>query len=204
MTVDEFEAIALAQQPAVKAWEPVTDYSIFNRRIAEGKHPRLILDVLKPTSILDAGCGPDACLVTLIKELRPNIMDKVIGIDKTTHGRVADLADPLMWMSWGKHSDVVICREVLEHLTLIQLRIAVTNLCKMAQRIVYGTTRFSSDTDIYSVKTEDDLDPTHITLASKVLLRVLFALEGFRYRADLAEKMDWKHYGRTFVYERAT
>ena len=203
MTVDEFETIALAQQPATQAWEPVTDFSIFGRRLAEGKHPRLILDVLKPVSVLDVGCGPDACLVTLMKELRPACMDRIVGIDKSTHGRVADLSDPLMALSWGLHSDVVICREVLEHLTLREMRIAVTNLCRMSQRLVYGTTRFSSDDDIYSVVTHDDLDPTHITLPSKVLLRVLFALEGFRYRGDLAAKMDWMKKGRTFVYERA-
>jgi hypothetical protein len=203
VTVDEFETIALAQKPAVTAWEPVTDYSIFNRRLAEGKHPRLVLDVLKPTDILDVGCGPDACLVTLLKELRPTIMNQIMGIDKTTHGRVADLADPLMWLSWEKHADVVICREVLEHLTLKEIRLAVTNLCRISKRLVYGTTRFSSDDDIYRVETSDDLDPTHITIASKALLRVLFALEGFRYRADLAQKMDWMKKGRTFVYERA-
>jgi Methyltransferase domain len=203
VTIDDFESVALTQVPAAKAWQPVTDFSIFGRRLAEGKHPKLILDVLKPTSILDVGCGPDACLVTLLKELRPACLDRIRGIDKITHGRVADLADPLMALAWDRSADVVICREVLEHLTLREIRVAVTNLCTMTQRLCYGTTRFSSDDDLYRVETSDDLDPTHITLPSKALLRVLFALEGFKYRADLARAMDWMQKGRTFVYERA-
>lgn len=172
MTVSEFETLVLAQKPASQPWSAVTDYTFMARREAEGKNPKLIFDVLKPTSILDAGCGPGH-LVALLREQRPHA--SIVGIDKSIHGRVGDLTDTLMWMSWT--ADLVICREVLEHLTLREVRIAVTNLCKMSSRLVYITTRFHQHpTSFLDVQTADDLDPTHITMMNKDFLRALLVL----------------------------
>jgi hypothetical protein len=82
----------------------------------------------------------------------------------------------------------------------------VTNLCALASRFVYVTTRFTQNWTmphaILSVDTKDDLDPTHQTMLNKDLLRLLFVLEGFKRRADLEERMDWQKKERCLVYER--
>lgn len=191
-----FEQIVQSQQPAEKPWVPVTDYSFEARRAIEGSHPQLIVDTFKPRRVLDVGCGPGH----LVKMLRALGVDAE-GVDKTDGCDIAEPGGPL----YAEHSyDLVIYREVNEHLTLLETRRAVTNLCNLSSRWVYGTTRFHPDPKhILDVATSDTLDPTHITLPTKGLLRVLFALEGFRYRADLAETMDWRRLGRTFVFEKA-
>lgn len=200
MSVADFEALALSQQPASKPWEPVTDYSFEARREVEGQHPALIRDVLQPTRLLDVGCGP-GFLVSVLRGYSVN----ADGCDKTDQlGHpwffTCDVAVPHALLF---AYDVVTCREVLEHLTLLQIRHAISNLCAWSSRLVYCTTRFSSEHDILKVETSDNLDPTHITIASKDLYRILFTLEGFKQRADLEAAMDWKHLNRVLVYERA-
>ena len=99
-------------------------------------------------------------------------------------------------------SDIVICREVLEHLTIREVRQAVANLCRLSSKFVYVTTRFAQPpTSLLSVDTYDDLDPTHITMLNQDFLRTLFVLEGCRRRADLEAALDWQGKGRVLVYE---
>ena len=199
--VEDFERIVQSQRPAAAPWVPVLDYSLEERRRVEGPHARLIRDVLTPTTVLDVGCGPGH-LVTMLRELG---MDAE-GVDKPQFNVVtARTVAALTHVRSGGvplTSDLVICREVLEHLTLHEIRQAVPTLCGLSSRLVYATTRFSSDHDLLRVDTRDNLDPTHITMMSKDLLRVLFILEGFRARIDLEAQMDWKHLGRCVVYER--
>ena len=103
-----------------------------------------------------------------------------------------------------KAYDLVICREVLEHLSIGQIRRAVTNLAALSAGFVYVTTRFAKEPDsLLSVDTQDGLDPTHISMLNQTFLRALFVLEGFKRRADLEAAMDWKTLGRVLVYERA-
>lgn len=202
MTVAEFEALVLTQRPAGKPWEPVTDYSFEARKQIEGHHPRLILDVFKPSGIIDVGCGPGH-LVRLLKEKQPGL--PIIGIDKAQHDGRGDLADPRMWLYWQGSftATLVICREVFEHLTVRELRIAVTNLCRMTTRYVYVTTRFHQNPrSLLDVATSDDLDPTHISMCNKDFVRMLFVLEGFKRRDDLEQRMDWQGKARCLVYER--
>jgi hypothetical protein len=100
--------------------------------------------------------------------------------------------------------DLVVCREVFEHLTILQVRRTVAECCRVSSRFVYGTTRFHPDPDgLLDVTTDLETDPTHITLLTKPLLRTLFVLEGFRSRPDLEERLDWAGKGRVVVYERA-
>lgn len=199
-----FESLVLSQKPAGAPWTPVTDYSFEARKAIEGIHPQLINDVFSPDRIYDAGCG-NGTLSILLRQLGI----EVCGFDRHLSSselnpiawRQADLAsgDFTDWAS----ADLVICREVLEHLTLREIRKAVTNLCALSHRFVYVTTRFSSEHGLLRVETSDDLDPTHITIPSKDLIRLLFVLEGFKRRADLEERMDWKKLNRCLVYERA-
>lgn len=202
MSLADFEALVLTQQPAETNWVPVTDYSFAGRAIVEGQHPRRIKDVFEPTRVLDVGCGPERALTRLLREQ---------GIQATAVDRVEvygdyrlDIAEPLNILDIDLESDLVICREVLEHLTIRQIRQAVANLCVLSTRFVYGTTRFSSEHDLLRVETKDDLDPTHITIMAKDFLKLLFVLEGFRWRQDLADEMDWLGKQRTFVFERVS
>lgn len=202
MTIDDFEALVLAQQPATAPWQPVTDYSFEARKEIEGPHAQLIKDVFQPQHVLDVGCGQG----DLMRMLRDAGVADVTGCDKglqgdSLHYFQCDIGQKKR-VTMSPRADLVVCREVLEHLTLLQMRQAIANVCLFSSRFVYVTTRFSSEHDILRVDTHDDLDPTHITIPSKDLIRLLFILEGFRRRADLEDRMDWKHLNRCLVYER--
>ncbi len=99
--------------------------------------------------------------------------------------------------------DLVVCREVIEHLTVLQTRRTVAEMCRASSRYVYVTTRFHPDPNgLLDLTTDFETDPTHITLMTKDLLRTLFVLEGFARRAELEERLDWGGKGRVLVYER--
>lgn len=194
-----FEALVQTQKPAETPWTPVTDFSFEARKAIEGIHPQLIKDVFQPKYVIDAGCG-SGVLVDLLR----NIGLLAVGFDKSYDAAPNDLTSPecgSTWQEWG--ADLVVCREVLEHLTITEIRIAVSNLCRMAHKFVYVTTRFANAPQhLLDVDTSDDLDPTHITLLNQNLLRLLFVLEGFTRRADLETRIDWQNKGRCLVYER--
>lgn len=202
--LERFEALVLSQTPATTPWEPVTDYSFEARKAIEGEHPQRIKDVFQPAKVLDVGCGPGH-LVRLLHELGV----PASGCDKQSYRRgtssffTCDIG--CQWDCRPLPYELVICREVLEHLTIREIRHAVTNLCALSSRYVYVTTRFTKPPSFHllDVDTADDLDPTHITMLNQDFLRVLFVLEGFKRRADLEAKMDWKKLGRVLVYERA-
>ncbi len=158
--------------------------------------------------VLDVGCGPGA-LMYLLHELgievqgidfsersvalAPEEVRQRILIGSVTEVHVPDAS-----------FDLVVCREVFEHLTVLQVRQAVAAICRASSRFVYATTRFHPDPpDLLSFTTQFEVDPTHITLMNKDFLRTLFVLEGFRSRPDLEERMDWGSKGRVLVYERA-
>jgi SAM-dependent methyltransferase len=201
-----FEALVQRQVPAGKPWEPVTDYQPAARYALEAPQVPLLLDHLTPHRVLDAGCGPGH-LVRLLCEA---------GLD--AYG--CDLQSYTAWLGSPRFGyaalddvngiqpftgsfDLVICREVLEHLTILQLRQAVRNLCRWTTKYVYVTTRFHpAPTHLLDVATIDDLDPTHITLLNQDLLRALFVLEGLTRRADLEAILDWKKVGRVLVYAK--
>ena len=201
--LERFEALVLNQTSAAAPWEPVTDYSYEARTAIEGKHPQLIKDVFQPARVLDAGCGVQGHLVRLLRELGLS----ATGFDKSIEW-------PTRYLSYGcvtwpiddeetDYPDLVICREVLEHLTVRDVARAVRHLCGRSSRYVYVTTRFAKHPQhILDVDTSDDLDPTHISMLHQDFLRVLFVLEGFKRRADLEARMDWQQKGRCLVYER--
>ena len=199
-----FEALVQSQQPASQPWTPVTDYSFEARKAIEGRHPDLIKEVFQPVLVLDYGCGPGH-LVALLRHR--DVETK--GYEPFARTRVfaTNLARPHIYcdLAWAgqRPFDLVICREVLEHLTVREIRLAVTNLCALSSRFVYVTTRFAkAPTHLLDVDTADDLDPTHITMMNQSFLRVLFVLEGFKRRADLEDKLDWQQKKRVLVYER--
>jgi hypothetical protein len=195
-----FEALVQAQRPAAVPWQPVTDYSMEGRTAIEGCHPRLIQDVLRPSRVLDMGAGPGH-LARLLRSARIDVEECDITPTPTQTRFDLGASTPV---AWPRQADLVICREVLEHLTVRQIRHAVTNLCTLSSRYVYVTTRFHpAPSSLLDVATSDDLDPTHITMLSQELLRVLFVVEGFRRCAECEQRMDWRRLGRVLVYERA-
>jgi SAM-dependent methyltransferase len=200
--LERFEQLVLSQKPASVPWEPVTDYSYEARREAEGPHAQIIMDVFQPSYVLDVGCGPGH-LVAMLRMLGG--LAEGIDVSATPEmERRGIWRGDIVGQHPCFHADVVICREVLEHLTVRHVRKAVTNLCALSSRYCYVTTRFHPNpADLLDVATSDDLDPTHITMLNQTLLRALFVLEGFRRRADLEQRLDWKHLGRVLVYERA-
>ena len=200
-----FETLLDTQKPA-GPWEPVTDYTYDARADVEGQTPDLLLSTFTPKSILDAGCG-FGHLVRLLIERGAD----AYGFDiksrrdwiESPRFRVANLAGDVDRIPFNGKFELVICREVLEHLTVKQIGKAVSNLCKLSKRFVYVTTRFAdAPRHLLDVQTSDNLDPTHISLLNKDFLRTLFVLEGFKRREDLEIVMDWRNLGRVLVYER--
>lgn len=197
--LERFEALVLSQKPAETPWAPVTDYSNEARDAVEGPHAALIAETFRPSLVYDIGCGPGH----LVRLLKVRGID-VLGFDKhyPCDGQV-DIAAPLPADLGPLEAELVICREVLEHLTVREIARAVRNLCALSWRWVYVTTRFNQrPDDLLDVQTSDDLDPTHISLTHQDWLRHLFVLEGFKRRADLEQQMDWLNKKRVLVYER--
>lgn len=200
LALERFEQLVLSQKPAETQWEPVTPYDYESRKAIEGQHPDLIIEAFTPKRVLDYGAGYGH-LVRLLRERGV----KAWGYEPY----IEPPKEVERWSRWvfeddDERYDLVICREVLEHCTILQIRRAVATLCALSSRYVYATTRLNDDaTHMLDVKTSDDLDPTHISMLSRPMLRALFVLEGFRRRHDLEQRMDWRQLGRVFVYERA-
>jgi cytidyltransferase-like protein len=194
----------------VESWrEGANAYTVEARRPIEGRNPELIKEVLEPATLLDAGCGPGT-LMALLEE-QGVVAD---GLDASSD--VLGLAPPglaerisigsVVAMPFADASyDVVVCREVLEHLTVPDVARAVAEICRVAGRLAYVTTRFHpAPRSLFDVTTELDVDPTHITCLNKDLLRTLFVVQGFRRRVDLETRLDWLDKRRVLVYERGS
>ena len=221
MDIVEFERQLFAQQPVASGhydteyftgdWRAEgNNYSLEKRREIEGRNPSLIKEVFQPKKVLDLGCGPGA-LMHLLWELGVDCD----GIDFSESSRrlatpevrdrisVGQVTDPTL--KSANAYDLVICREVMEHLTVLQVRQAVANIVRMTSRLAYVTTRFHpSPGSLLDFTTQFDVDPTHITLLNKDLLRLMFVLEGCRSRPDLEARMDWANKGRVLVLEKAS
>jgi cytidyltransferase-like protein len=203
-----FEQFIQQQQPAAKPWEPVIDYSWEARKVVEGPHAQLIKDAFAPRHALDAGCGRHGILVRMLRNLGVD----AVGFDAQAEcvedqkyrWRYMLYEDDLLTAEReesGEPCDLVICREVLEHLTVRQLAVAVRNLVTLSSKYVYVTTRFTTGPHLLDVDGSDSLDPTHISMLNQDLLRTLFVLEGCTRRADLEQKLDWMKKSRVLVYQ---
>lgn len=219
MTIAEFEARVLAQQPTgqqhydqeywLGEWRAGdNNYSLETRRRIEAKNPQLIKEVFQPRRVIDLGCGPGA-LMHLLHEIgveadgidyneislqlaTPEVRDRIV---------IGDASDATVGAS-GAY-DLVICREVLEHLTVLEVKKAVANMVRLTSKFIYVTTRFHPNPEnLLDFNQADNLDPSHITMLNKDMLRLMFILEGCRSRPDLEARMDWGGKGRVLVLEK--
>ena len=219
MNITEFEQRVIDQKPTESGhydckyftgdWRAEgNNYNLETRRQIEAKNPSLIKEVFQPTKVLDLGCGPGA-LMHLLWELGVDVE----GIDFAESSRqlatpqvrdrivVGYVGDPALKLA--NAYDLVICREVLEHLTVLQVKQTVANMVRMTSKLIYVTTRFHPNpANLLDFTTQFDVDPTHITLLNKDMLRLMFVLEGCRSRPDLEARMDWGNKGRVLVLEK--
>jgi 2-polyprenyl-3-methyl-5-hydroxy-6-metoxy-1,4-benzoquinol methylase len=184
------------------------NYNLETRRQIEAKNPFLIRDVFQPKKVLDLGCGPGA-LMHLLWELGVDVegidfaeSSKQLATpqvrDRIAVGYVGDAT-----LKPSHAYDLVICREVFEHLTVLQVKQTVANMVRMSSKFMYVTTRFHPDPkSLLDFTTQFDVDPSHITLLNKDMLRLMFVLEGCRSRPDLEARMDWGNKGRVLVLEK--
>lgn len=217
-TIAEFEKAIYDQKPVGSThyddeyftgeWRAEgNNYSLETRRSIEAKNPALIKEVFQPRKVLDLGCGPGA-LMHFMWELGLDVE----GIDFAQSSRqlaTPDVRDRIaIGQVWDEIKpadgyDLVICREVIEHLTVFQIKAAVANMVRMTSKYIYVTTRFHpSPASLIDFTTQFDIDPSHITLLNKDFLRLLFVLEGCRSRPDLEARMDWGGKGRVLVLEK--
>lgn len=198
-SLDRLEAFMAQQEPPSTPWQPVTDYSFEARKEIEGPHAKLIKEAFQPSDVLDVGCGPGH----LVQMLNDVGVEHVWGMDVSWEDAKK------LWYLYGDISnpgtvafehDLVICREVLEHLPVRDISVAVANLFRFSTRFVYITTRFSS-ASVFDAGTEFDVDPTHITCLTQPFLRSLCVLNGGKRRRDLEQKLDHQNKGRVLVYE---
>jgi SAM-dependent methyltransferase len=219
MNITEFETRVLEQKPVESGhydseyftgdWRAEgNSYSLEVRRQIEARNPHLIKEVFQPVNVLDLGCGPGALMHLLweigvpadgidFAESSPGLATPEVR-DRIAIGQVTDTT-----LKPANAYDLVICREVLEHLTVLQVKQAVANMVRMSSRFIYVTTRFHPNPDgLLDFTTQFDVDPSHITLLNKDMLRLMFVLEGCRSRPDLEAKMDWGNKGRVLVLEK--
>ena len=217
MTLADFETLVLMQPQTVPPWAPVTDYSWEARRAVDEPYARLLIEHFAPKLVLDAGCG-HGYLVRALRaqgtqaggfDLHPALGPRRPAFCKYGNLNQQDVDEdpfsgPTICGFCPGVADLVVCREVLEHLPILQIHRAIRNLCRLSSRFVFLTTRFNLTAQSpWDVLTHDDSDPSHISLLPKDLVRSWFILEGFRARPDLEELMDWRHFQSTLVYERA-
>jgi cytidyltransferase-like protein len=208
-SLDRLETFMAAQEPAnpdtfnqayfQAEWRGDHTYTFEKRKEIEGKHPALIVECFPEMSILDVGCGP-GYLVQMLTDLGV----KAMGIDTSADAVAMSLqwacvVMPVERMPAG-FSDVVICREVLEHVPVQEIPAMVCDLFRVARRFVYITTRFSA-ASVFDAATDFETDPTHISLLSQPFLRSLCVLNGGKRRRDLEITLDHQAKGRVLVYE---
>ena len=173
--------------------------------------PEAITELLRPARVLDLswGTGP---LLSLLQQ--QGVVAEEVGRGATsrdmapptvrTRSRVGTTTTSSPAAIAADTYDLVICRDVLARLGVLQVRDLVRHMCRLSSRYVYVTTRCHPDpTDLLDVTSQVEVDPSATTLLNEDFLRVLLVLEGFRRRADLEAGIDSLETERVLVHEHA-
>jgi SAM-dependent methyltransferase len=117
------------------------DESVHNSSSPEIIVPYL-MDIFKPNSVLDIGCG----LGTFLYEFKKHKVDNIVGVDgnwvdkkklviSSNNFIEADLEKPI---NLNKKFDIVLCLEVAEHLVESAANTIVDSLCKHGNIIIFS------------------------------------------------------------------
>jgi hypothetical protein len=173
-------------------------YGDYGARVAiEGSHPDIVAALFKGQSVLDVGCGPGH----FVAMLRERGM-AAIGLDPycTPVGR--DCYRAVIGEIDSQYHDVVICREVLEHIPVREVGSFLHHLFRVARHYVYLTTRFTeAPAHPFALTTEFAADPSHITLLPQPFVRALCVTMGGVQKPLMEQALDWQDKGRVLVYE---
>lgn len=191
------------EQIAAEQVQPVFDDTYWTRQgftykqrvEIEGDHPHLLLKTFPDKTFLDWGAG-QGHFAHMLKVLGANVMayDPSIGLSTSI--------DVVPILPSGLSRDVVVCREVFEHVPIRSYEKLVESIIAASAQFVYVTARFHENPEhLLDVQTSDDLDYTHISRVNQAWLRSLFVAHGMKRREDLETAMDHQKKGRCLVYE---
>ncbi|MCU0279545.1 MAG: methyltransferase domain-containing protein [Candidatus Nanopelagicales bacterium] len=166
------------------------------RRLIEGKHPQILAELCAGQTILDVGCGPGH-LVQMLREYGA----LATGVDPYMVPTVPGCLQLPVSLLVDQSADVVVCREVLEHLPVREVGPFLAHLFRVAKSRVYLTTRFHpKPAHPFDLTDECVADPSHITVLPQPFVRALcVTMGGVRDRA-WEQKLDWQHKSRVLVY----
>jgi SAM-dependent methyltransferase len=124
---------------------------------------------LRPTTVLDAGCG----MGFLVEALRERGVE-AWGVDISEHAisqvhesvrehcQVGTLTEPL-----GRRYDLIVCVEVLEHIPPAEANAAVASLCAASDRLLLSSSR------------DDYGEATHVNVQAPEAWSAMLAQNGF-------------------------
>lgn len=133
-----------------------------------------IADEIQPGTVLDAGCA----MGFLVEALRERGVE-AMGVDVSPFAltNVSDAARPHCWLgsltdALPHRFDLIVCIEVLEHLTADDARVAIERLCTATDDVLMSSTPF------------DYKDATHENVRPPDYWAALFARHGFHRDLD--------------------
>lgn len=128
-----------------------------------------IVAEIAPASVLDAGCA----LGILVEQLRMRgVAADGVDISEFAIGSAHESVREYLWVGsvaepFGKQYDLIVCIEVLEHMSRGDAELAVVNFCA------------NSDDILFSSSPEDYAEPTHFNVNPPEYWAYLFAQQGF-------------------------
>jgi glycerol-3-phosphate cytidylyltransferase-like family protein len=173
-------------------------YADYGARVAiEARHPDILAQLCVGKTVLDYGCGPGH-LVQMLRERGAQAFGRDPYLaPRYSHcrlGRLEAIADD--------QYDVLVCREVLEHVPVREWGALLHHLFRVAKERVYITTRFTqAPAHPFELTNELDVDPSHITKLPQPLVRALCVAQGGHRSASWEQALDWQGKGRVLVYE---
>jgi 2-polyprenyl-3-methyl-5-hydroxy-6-metoxy-1,4-benzoquinol methylase len=211
MNITEFEQRVLDQKPVgptttiaeyfTGEWRTEGTTTASRRGADRSEEPALIKEVFQPQRCSISGAAPGA-LMHLLWELGVDVE----GIDFAESSK--QLATPEVrdritvgyvggsGAQAGEAYDLVICREVLEHLTVLQVKQAVANMVRMTSKFIYVTTRFHPSPETCSTSRQQvDVDPDAHHAPQQGHAAADVRARGLRSRPDLEARMDWGNKG---------